>query len=296
MRTFLRTSSLCLFAVLALASLPVFAQTTAAPQLAGPAPSADKPTYKPTLTFDVASIRETVRGSQVNLGIINPPHKSTLTLDGLSLRQLLIMAYGPAPFQIAGGPDWADTKFFAVHANSDPSVDEKLAALPDDQARLEKQHMLQALLAGRFHMTVHWETREGSVYVMTVAKNGLKMQPAKLPVSADPNVAPTTPSTGVHAHGSRQGVEIQGERFPTRAIAQMLTDQLKTSVVDRTGDKGYYDFTLQFMRDDIRQYAAEDAYPELPVAAEEQLGLKLTPAKGPVDTLVIDHAEPLTEN
>ena len=238
----------------ALAASPSHAQADAAPQLAGPAPSADKSTYQPALVFDVGSVRETHQSAQFQMNIVNPPHKSTFGIDGLTLHVLLLMAYGPTPFQVAGGPDWIDDRYFAVHANSDPSVDDQLAKLSDDQARLEKAHMLQALLADRFHLRAHWETREGPILAMTIAKSGLKMQSTKLsvPDAGDPNAAPTTPSTGVHAHGSPQGIEIDGGRFAMRSIAAMLTTQIKTNVVDRTGDKGYYDFALQVpARDDM---------------------------------------------
>ncbi len=159
--------------------------------------------------------------------------------------------------------------------------------------------MVQALLADRFHLKAHWEEpAKARSLPLTIAKSGLKMQSTKLsvPDAGDPNAAPTTPSTGVHAHGSRQGIEIDGERFAMRSIAAMLTTQIKTNVVDRTGDKGYYDFALQFTRDDMAGAQADDAYPSIPVAVEEQLGLKLTSTRGPVDTLVIDHAEPPSEN
>ena len=88
--------------------------------------------------------------------------------------------------------------------------------------------------------------------MLAIAKGGLKIQPTKLPVPADdPSMAATTPTTGVHAHGGPQGIEIDGERFSMRAIALMLSTQLHVPVVDRTGDKGYYDFALQFARDDL---------------------------------------------
>lgn len=269
-----------------------------APQLAGPAPSADKPSYVPTLTFDVASVRETQRGPTVNMGIVNPPHASSFSVNGLSLRILLLMAYGPTPFQVSGGPDWFDDRYFAVQAKSDVSVDAQLAKLTDEQGRLEKQHMMQAMLADRFHLRAHWETKEATVYALTVAKGGVKMQPTKLPVpdEGDPNAGPTTAPTVVHAHGSRQGIEIDGERFAMRSIAAMLTTQLGKTVIDKTGVPGYFDFALQFNRDEMGGTPDPDAYPSIVVAAQEQMGLKLESTKGPVDTLVIEHAESPSEN
>ncbi len=260
-------------------------------------PSADKPTYTPTLTFDVASVRETERGSQLSIGLVYPPHASSFSSSSVSLRILLLMAYGPTPFQVSGGPDWLNDRYFTVQAKSDPSVDAQLAKLTEDEGRQEKQHMLQALLADRFHLRAHWETKEGSVYALTVAKGGVKMQPTKLPIpdAGDPNAAPATPSTVVHAHGSRQGIEIDGERFAMRSIAAMLTTQLGVPVIDKTGVPGYFDFALQFSRDDMGT-PDPDSYPSIAVAAQEQMGLRVESTKGPVDTLVIDHLDSPSEN
>jgi len=257
----------------------------------------EAPAYVPTLTFDVASVRETVRGPQVNIGIVNPPHASTFDASSVSLRILIQLAYNFGPFQITGGPDWMDDHYFTVQAKSDPSVDAQLAKLTDDEGREEKLHMVQALLADRFHLRAHWESKDASVYALVIAKGGLKMQTTKLPIpdAGDPNSAPTTPSTVVHAHGSRQGIEIDGERFSMRAIALMLSTQLHVPVVDKTGDKGYYDFALQFSRDDLGT-PDPDSYPSLAVAAQEQLGLRLESTKGPMDVMVIGHAESPSEN
>jgi uncharacterized protein (TIGR03435 family) len=162
--------------------------------------------------------------------------------------------------------------------------------------------MLQALLADRFHMTAHWETREGNVYNLVVAKGGVKMPATRIPPPAadkpDGSSSSTGSSTtGVHAHGGPQGIEIDGEHFNTRAISLMLNSQLTTPIIDKTGlpPTAYYDFALQFSRTESGT-PAPDAYPSLFTAMEEQLGLKLEPAKGPVDTLVIDHADLPSEN
>ena len=280
---------------------PAGAQAPGPPPATLPLPATpsdvDTPDYKPTLTFDVASVRPTQRvGRQVDMGIVNPAHKSEFSASSVSLHILIQLAYNFGAFQIAGGPDWIDTTYFTVQAKSDPTVDDALARLSDDYARLEKLHMVQAMLADRFHLRAHWETRQQTAYTMTIAKDGLKMQPTKSPMPVgDPTMAPTTPTTGVHAHGGPQGIEIDGERFSMRAIALMLSTELRTPVIDKTGDKGYYDFAFQFSRDSLGETPA-DAYPRIPDAAQEELGLKLDLQKGPVDVMVIDHAELPTEN
>lgn len=289
--------SLVLLACALSSAAPARSQATAAvPTPAGlplPAlpPDVNPPAYTPALTFDVASVRETIRNGQVDMGIVNPPHKSVFSANSVSLHILLQIAYDFGPFQIVGGPDWIDNRYFTVDAKADPAIDQQLAKLSDADGHAEKLHMLQAMLADRFHLRAHWEIRQQSSYGMTIARGGLKMQPTRLPVpQGDPTMAPTTPATVVHAHGGPQGIEIDGERFSMRAIALMLTTQLHTPVTDKTGDKGYYDFTFQFWRDEMGQ-PSPDSYPAITTAAQDELGLKLESSKGPVDVMVIDHAE-----
>ena len=286
-------------AMLLTASARAQAPATPAVLLPLPAtpPDVDAGTYKPSLAFDVASVRETIRNGQVDMGIVNPPNKSVFSANSVSLRILIQLAYDFGPFQISGGPEWLDNRYFTVQAKSDPAIDEQLAKLSTANGRLEKLHMVQAMLADRFHMRAHWETRQQSAYVMTIAKGGVKMQPTKLPLpQGDPNVAPTTPTTVVHAHGGPQGIEIDGERFSMRAIALMLSTQMRMPVTDNTGDKGYYDFAFQFTRDTLGTSPNPDAYPSIPVAVQDELGLKLEMQKGPVDVMVIDHADLPSEN
>src|ERR1039458_2279247 len=144
----------------ALAS-PAFAQPPAAPDPSGP------PAYVPTLTFDVASIRETPQTDDRPswaMGLISQPHSSQFQANGITPKVLIQCAYGFGAYEISGAPDWLNDSFWVVQAKSDHSVDEQLAKLTDDQAKLEKQHMMQALLADRFHLKVHWETKQASVY------------------------------------------------------------------------------------------------------------------------------------
>jgi uncharacterized protein (TIGR03435 family) len=299
-------------AAFALAIIPLTAQTpTAAAAVPMPTgafslpPSADPIAYAPTLTFDVTSIRETERGTgPLNVGFVFPPRTGQLEASTVTLATLTQIAYSSGPtFQIVGGPDWLHDRYFHVQAKCDHSVDVALAKLTDDQARLERLHMIQAMLADRFHLKAHWETRTGNVYNLVVAKGGLKMQPTKAPPpDADrpdgSSSAPVSAATGVQARGSRQGVEIDVERFNARAIGLLLSSQLNsTTIVDKTGlaATSFYDFALQFNRDQSGT-PDPDAYPSLFTAIEEELGLRLESAKGPVDALVIDHAEAPSEN
>jgi uncharacterized protein (TIGR03435 family) len=258
-------------------------------------PSEDQPTYSPTLTYDVASIREAPRVNGVNMNIDDPAHASTFRVNGIPLQYLIQLAYGFGAFQLSGAPDWVNGMSVTVQAKSDAAADALLAKLPDDQARLEKRHMLQALLADRLQLKTHWETRPGSVFDLTIAKGGPKLQPTKVEPADPSEPAPVANALGpeVHAGGSSQGRVIECRRFTMRSITAMLGTQLHDPVIDKTGLTGTYDFTLQFNLDNSSD---PDAYPPLTTALQEELGLKLESVKGPLDTLVIDHVEKPSEN
>lgn len=291
MRRFPLVSGIGLFSVLVLSCGVARAQSL---PLSVP-PSEDVPKYQPTLTFDVASIREAQPVPGFNLEIDNPPHASAFHVNGMPMRFLIQLAYGFGPFQLSGVPDWVDGMFVAVQAKADPSVDAQLAKLPDDEARLEKRHMLQAMLADRLKLKAHWEQREGSVYNLVLAKGGSKLQPTKAedPIPGEPTPVANALGPEVHATGDRRGREIQCKRFSMRAVTAMLGSQIHKPVVDKTRLTGTYDLILRFNTDNSTE---PDAYPGLFAAIEEELGLKLESARGPVDTLVIEHVEKPGDN
>jgi hypothetical protein len=115
-------------------------------------PSVDKPSYVPTLTFDVASIRELQPEADKPswaIGLVSPPHACQFQAKAHTVNVLLALAYGFTPFDISNGPDWLGTTLYNVEGKCDPSVDQQLAKLTDDQAKLEKEHMLQAASTSR---------------------------------------------------------------------------------------------------------------------------------------------------
>jgi len=281
------------------------AQTSHAPT-AAPATTADA-AYVPTLTFDVASIRESRPDLQADfiVGGANPPHSGLLNLSNITVDNLLEMAYGILPFQMSVLPDWNRRTMFNVQAKSDPSVDEKLTKLDDKDARLEKQHMLQALLAERFNLKIHWETRQGPVYDLVVAKSGPKLHAAgsmlptadELKTFGDRKI----PDLYQYQHGGeddRRGYEFIAHECSIQSLVELFSMMLGTNVVDETGLTGKYDFVLQYhgrTPDDIN---GDDPtlWPPLTDAVQDQLGLKLVPAKGPIQVLVIDHIEKPSAN
>ncbi len=197
-------------------------------------------------------------------------------------------AYGiPGP-RILGGPKWLDSERFDIEAAMDSSAFDRMRTLSRDQRMLQKQAMFQQLLADRFKLRVHWETREVPVYALTVVKGGPALSKAK------------QPELGL---GTSAGVGLVGANGATLAeIAQVLTQEasqeLGRMVIDKTGIEGKYDIKLQWTPDGGGSPASAGANPgpSIFTAIQEQLGLKLESTKGPVQVLVIDHVEMPSEN
>jgi uncharacterized protein (TIGR03435 family) len=176
---------------------------------------------------------------------------------------------------------------FDIDAKSGPGVDAQLRGLPLEEARRQKQLMVQALVADRFRLVAHQETREGVVFDLVVGKRGVKFQPS--------TIGGTTIDTG------RNRMHIAGSDDTVAILVRELAQALGRVVLNRTGLVGRYDLTLRWTPDDgpaAMLNGAPDpaAPPEIFTAIQEQLGLKLEPAKGPVPTLVIDRVEMPSEN
>ena len=99
--------------------------------------------------------------------------------SGATLQMLVAQAYGIQNFQITGAPDWFTTDRFEIDAKMDSAVADALAKLSQDDRTLARQKMLQALLADRFKMKIHRESKELPAYTLTIGKNGSKLVEAK---------------------------------------------------------------------------------------------------------------------
>jgi uncharacterized protein (TIGR03435 family) len=193
----------------------------------------------------------------------------------------------------------------------DSSTAEELRKLSEDERRTERQRMLQALLAERFKLTVHRESKELPIYALVVAKDGPKLQEAK-PGDTYPNGIKGPdgqPGAGMMMMG-REGLTAQG--IPIANLVRHLSRVLGRKVVDKTGLTGKYDFTLKWTPDQSQSAmlrgpeggqpgtgsaaAPEASEPSIFTALQEQLGLKLDSQKGPVEILIIDHVEKPSEN
>jgi bla regulator protein BlaR1 len=258
--------------------------------------------------YEVASIKPDKSGNDMIRMMARP---DGFTGTNITLQMLIRNAYGVEDNQISGAPSWLDSEKYDIEAKMESSVAEEMRKLNDDQRRTERQQMLQALLADRFKLTIHRETKELPVYALTVAKNGPKLQEAKQG-DTYPNGIKGPDGVG-RAGFMRMGRgELTAQGLPVSSVVRLLSQQLGRTVIDKTGLTGNYDFTLKWAPDESQgamlrgpagaQPGAESAPPtdstgpSIFTAIQEQLGLKLESQKGPVEILVIDHAERPSEN
>ena len=190
-------------------------------------------------------------------------------MGNVTLRQILHYAYGISEPQIIGGPGgpkWMEDYRFDIVGKADPGVDRNILL-----------SMLQPLLAERFHLTLHHETRTIAGYTLEVAKSGIR--------------APV--STRTDGPGSNTGqTSINAFAYPMPMLAIRLAIVLQKPVVDMTGDTRKFDIKLDWAPDGLQ--GGSSGTTELPTfftAVEEQLGLKLEARKVPVDVVVVDSAE-----
>jgi uncharacterized protein (TIGR03435 family) len=259
-------------------------------------PIIEEPNYKPTLTFDIASIRETMptQGEALRVSVNSPPHTSRFEVTNLPIKALVQIAYG-FDMPVTGAPDWTENTFYNVQARSDETADARLAKLTVNEVRLEKRNAIRALLADRFGLKTHVETREGSIYNLVVAKGGMKMTvtPAP-PPPADGQTPPPPPTAEFNAHGTAQGLEFDVSNAVMRALCGVLSSQVRAPVIDKTGLTDTYNFKLQMAGD--WSLNNPDSWPSIYTAVQEQLGLKLEAVRESVPNLVIDRLTKPTEN
>jgi uncharacterized protein (TIGR03435 family) len=259
------------------------------------APIVEEPNYTPTLTFDVATIRPAQPpDANFHVSVSSPPHSSRFEATNLPIKALLQIAYGfDAP--VVGAPEWVVNTFYTIQARSDEAADARLARLSDNEARLEKRNAIRVLLAERFGLKTHLETRNSSIYNLVVDKGGVKMQAVPPPPpAANGEAPPPPPPSDVKAHGSQHGLEFDGSNASMRAITGALSAMVEAPVVDKTGLTGAYNYTLQFARD----WSEHDpeSWPSIFTAVQEQLGLKLEAVHESVPNLVVDNITKPTEN
>jgi uncharacterized protein (TIGR03435 family) len=209
-------------------------------------------------------------------------------------------AYGVIP--IEGGPDWIHSESFEIDAKSDGQPTIPMMEGP----------MMQKILEDRFKLKIRRETRQGPVYELLVGKGAHKLQPYQEGSCIPIVLGRPAPVLTSGQHYCRNMVSPAGlvdfEGGTLSMFAGLLNLLLDRPVIDRTGIPDYFKIQLKFSPDDSPTPRSATADPSLPAAArtpdapgifqaiQDQLGLKLVPAKGPIDVLVIDHIERPSEN
>jgi uncharacterized protein (TIGR03435 family) len=210
------------------------------------------------------------------------------------LSSMLAIAYGfrNPDMQLEGLPNWAKSQAYSVSAKPAPGFPSLPPAENIEQVRL----MLRAMLADRFHLQIHSETRQEKSFKLEVAKGGIRIK------EVDPPVPPAK-SAPVSAAVGDDGGHMVGNKSTIATLAAALTGFMKRPVIDQTGLKGYYDF-------DIRWKTPETPGAPPPSAMgfgsegeallisnlQDQFGLRLTNTTSPVQYWIVDHIEPPTGN
>lgn len=245
--TILGTLLLSWFGFIAAAAAPIVSGLLNATQRQ--AESQDQNVAAASRVYEVASIRPRSDSGGMVSWYFAP---DGFTARNATLQMLIDWAYGVEDYQISGAVKWLNTETFNVEAKVDSSTTEKMRNLTSEQRRVEQQPMLQALLANRFNLTIHRETKELPVYALIVAKGGPKIQEAK-PGDTYPNGMKDLNGKG---HGGVMGFgrgRLTGQGVPMAFLARMLSHrQLGRPVVDQTSLTGKYDFTLQWTPDESR--------------------------------------------
>jgi uncharacterized protein (TIGR03435 family) len=215
--------------------------------------------------FEVASVKPQAPGD--TRGSIGPSPGAFIA-NGIPLKVLIEIAYRVKDFQISGGPEWIETDRYDVSAKAPTGF------IPTGQ---QMQPMLQALLADRFRLKLHRETRELPAFALVVGKGGPKLTASTF---ADSRI-----SIG---HGI-----FTGQKIDMAGLADALAMESDRTIVDRTALAGQFDVTLKWTPD-----AADSDPAAIPLftAIQEQLGLKLEATKAPVEVLVIDSVQKASEN
>ena len=257
-------------AILSMAPL-VCAQTPTSPALV-------KPEAIP-IAYDVASIRQNKSGSR------SSSHAGTddrYSSSNVSLKSVLAKIFNIKEDLIFGIPVPIDSARFDIEAKVVDPDPEAMKRITLEQSRT----MLLPILAQRFQLKTHIETKNLPVYDLVVTKDG-----PKFGRSADQ----TRHGGDVGGRGDGKNLNYTFQGASMSSLTNLLTNRVHRTVIDKTGLVGYYDFALTWAKRDTLDERVEGG-PSVFTALEEQLGLKLESSKGPVETLVVDHVEMPSEN
>jgi uncharacterized protein (TIGR03435 family) len=280
------------------AALPVALASAAAlpAQIVLPAPGEARP------AFEVATIKPSSRDLGNSFHVHIWRSDNSYRTENTTLRDLIRAAFQITPAQLIGGPDVQLDARWDVNAKIGDEEWARMQKLSSQDSGRALQLMAQALLADRFGLKFHTETRELPVFDLVVDKSGFKLQPAKPASSDPPDGQPKPGSTTINV--GRLNASLHASDAGVAVLTDMLSRQPEADgrmVVDKTGLTGQYDWSLQWQPQHLSATAsatanADDNGPSLFAALKEQLGLRVEPSKGPVQVLVVDAVATPTPN
>jgi uncharacterized protein (TIGR03435 family) len=263
----------------------------------------------PMPSFDVVSVRPTNPNQDLGHGSINP---DSYNAERTTIKQVLDYAFGLGyDKELANAPAWVTEDHFNIQGKVDEEQVARLHKLSRDDRDVQMRLMMQSMLAQRFHLTYHFETRELPVYLLEIAKSGLKCtrDTTSKPAIADPSrprfrwsapPAPPPPPPNWHPPSSSeqkslmQSLHLRTKGWPFWLTVAMLSHQPELEgrpVIDKTGLEGAYDCEMRWS-----QAGSDGTGQFFFTAVHDQLGLTLHPSKGPVEVLVIDSISQPSEN
>jgi uncharacterized protein (TIGR03435 family) len=255
-----------------------------------------------TPRFEVASVKRN-NGDALKMFVLVPRFLPGGSFEafGVTLGSVIRLAYGLQDFQIVGGPKWVDTDRFDIQARG-----------PQGAAESDAPRRLQSLLAERFALKAHRETRDHPIYALVLARADRSLGPRLRRSQLDPEKVQEQQAKALREKnpetysppqcGLTAGRRLGSCGITMASLASRFPMYVGRMVVDRTGLAGGYDYELRFGDKPIPgagpgggfPFPAQPGEPDGPslfTALEEQLGLKLVPQTGPVDVLVIDQVE-----
>jgi uncharacterized protein (TIGR03435 family) len=226
---------------------------------------------QPQTHFEVAAIRPNPAGPSAGTSF-NVFEGGRIKITNEPVKLLIRVAYQLQNAEIAGGPNWLDTDRYDLEAKT---------GRPEKPSQGDLGPFMQSLLAERFNLKFHWETRELTVYAMVTAKTG-----PKLKAKGEGEMA------AMNTSGGAGGSHLTATAASMDMLARYIGNRLDRIVLDKTNLTDAYDFTLDW----APVQTPDSSSPSLVTALAEQLGLKLESQKSPVKVLVIDALERPSEN
>ena len=212
--------------------------------------------------------------------------EDAIYIQNASLQQLLSNTYGMRGSLILNLPKWAEADHFDIQAKV---LSEDVNYL-QHMTRAQRREIYQRLMAERFGVQTHTETRTLPIYELVQSGKGPQLVENPPPPPSDKPEA-IKPGHNGRGNTSVLGTSLDATGVRIGDLCANLARILDRTVIDKTGLTGFYDITLKW-KDERSDSTDDDTAPSIFTALQEELGLKLTPGKGPVEVLVVDKASP----